>query len=158
MKDRNNRLMTIRRMINSRNISSQEELLDMLRKQGFNMTQATLSRDLKYLKVAKMPDSDRGYIYMLAERNLNKPSGNDDISISGFVSIDFARDMAIMKTLPGHASSIAYAIDNMNSYEVAGTVAGDDTVLVIPRDGVAKKDILNLLKNRISGFNERMKN
>lgn len=150
--------MTIRRMINSRNISSQEELLDMLRKQGFNMTQATLSRDLKYLKVAKMPDSDRGYIYMLAERNLNKPSGNDDISISGFVSIDFARDMAIMKTLPGHASSIAYAIDNMNSYEVAGTVAGDDTVLVIPRDGVAKKDILNLLKNRISGFNERMKN
>lgn len=152
MKDRNERLMAIRRLINSSNISSQEELLSLLQRKGFSMTQATLSRDLKYLKVAKMPDSEKGYIYMLTERQLNDPSENEDLPITGFVSIDFAQGMAIMKTLPGHASSIAYALDNLNSYEIAGTIAGDDTILIIPRDGVSKGDLVNLMKSRWPGF------
>lgn len=152
MRDRNERLMAIRRLINGSNISSQEELQEQLEREGFSMTQATLSRDLKYLRVAKMPDSEKGYIYMLTERQLNDPSENEDIPISGFVSIDFAQGMAIMKTLPGHASSIAYALDNLNSYEIAGTIAGDDTILVIPRDGVTKGDLTNLLKTKMPGF------
>ncbi|SRR6056297_1493476 len=152
MRDRNERLMAIRRLINGSNISSQEELLALLERQGFSMTQATLSRDLKYLRVAKMPDSEKGYIYMLTERQLNNPSENEDIPITGFVSIDFAQGMAIMKTLPGHASSIAYALDNLNSYEIAGTIAGDDTILIIPRDGVTKGDLTNLLKTKMPGF------
>jgi len=152
MKDRNERLMAIRRLINGSNISSQEELLSLLERQGFSMTQATLSRDLKYLKVAKMPDSEKGYIYMLTERQLNDPSENENIPITGFVSIDFAQGMAVMKTLPGHASSIAYALDNLNSYEIAGTIAGDDTILIIPRDGVTKGDLTNLLKTKMPGF------
>jgi transcriptional regulator of arginine metabolism len=144
--------MAIRRLINGSNISSQEELQEQLERQGFSMTQATLSRDLKYLKVAKMPDSEKGYIYMLTERQLNDPSENENIPITGFVSIDYAQGMAIMKTLPGHASSIAYALDNLNSYEIAGTIAGDDTILVIPRDGVTKGDLTNLLKTKMPGF------
>lgn len=152
MKDRNERLMAIRRLINGSNISSQEELLSLLERQGFSMTQATLSRDLKYLKVAKMPDSEKGYIYMLTERQLNDPSENENIPITGFVSIDFAQGMAVMKTLPGHASSVAYALDNLNSYEIAGTIAGDDTILIIPRDGVTKGDLTNLLKTKMPGF------
>lgn len=158
MKDRNDRLMTIRRLINNSNISSQEELLSLLEEQGFSMTQATLSRDLKYLKVAKMPDNDKGYIYMLTERQLNEPSENEDIPLSGFVSIDFAQGMAIMKTLPGHASSIAYALDSINSYEIAGTIAGDDTILIIPREGVTRTDLVNLFKTRMSGFNNVLAN
>ncbi len=149
MKDRNERLMTIRRLINNENISSQEELLQLLEKEGFSMTQATLSRDLKYLKVAKMPDNEKGYIYMLTERQLNDPSENEDIPIAGFVSIDFAQGMAVMKTLPGHASGVAYTLDALGSYEIAGTIAGDDTILIIPRDGVTKKDLINLLKSRV---------
>jgi len=152
MRDRNERLMAIRRLINGSNISSQEELQELLERQGFSMTQATLSRDLKYLRVAKMPDSEKGYIYMLTERQLNDPSENEDIPITGFVSIDFAQGMAIMKTLPGHASSIAYALDNLNSYEIAGTIAGDDTILIIPRDGVTKGDLTNLLRTKMPGF------
>jgi len=152
MKDRNERLMAIRRLINGSNISSQEELLSLLENQGFSMTQATLSRDLRYLRVAKMPDSERGYIYMLTERQLNDPSENEDLPITGFVSIDFAQGMAIMKTLPGHASSIAYALDNLNSYEIAGTIAGDDTILIIPRDGVLKGDLVNMMRSRLPGF------
>ncbi len=158
MKDRNERLMAIRRLINKSNISSQEELLSLLEGQGFSMTQATLSRDLKYLKVAKMPDSDNGYIYMLTERQLSEPTENDDLPITGFVSIDFAQGMAIMRTLPGHASSVAYAIDNLKSYEIAGTIAGDDTILIIPRDGVTKNDLVNLLRSRMPGFISKLVN
>ena len=158
MKDRNERLMTIRRLITELNISSQEELLSLLEDKGFSMTQATLSRDLKYLKVAKMPDNGQGYIYMLTERQLNSPTENEDLPISGFVSIDFAQGMAIMRTLPGHASMLAYSIDNLNSYEIAGTIAGDDTILIIPRDGVSKNDLVNLLRSRMPGFTDNVLN
>lgn len=158
MKDRNDRLMAIRRLINNSNISSQEELLSLLEDQGFSMTQATLSRDLKYLKVAKMPDNEKGYIYMLTERQLNEPTENEELPITGFVSIDFAQGMAIMKTLPGHASSVGYAIDSLNSYEIAGTIAGDDTILIIPRDGVTKNDLVNLLRSRMPGFTNKVVN
>lgn len=158
MKDRNERLMAIRRLINKSNISSQEELLSILEDKGFSMTQATLSRDLKYLKVAKMPDNEKGYIYMLTERQLSEPTENEDIAISGFVSIDFAQGMAIMKTLPGHASSVAYQLDVLNSYEIAGTIAGDDTILIIPRDGVTKNDLVNLLRSRMPGFTNKTLN
>lgn len=158
MKARGERLMAIRRLINGINISSQEELLSLLEEQGFSMTQATLSRDLKHLRVAKMPDSEKGYIYMLTERQLNAPTENNDIPITGFVSIDFAQGMGIMKTMPGHASSIAYALDNLNTYEIAGTIAGDDTILIIPRDGVSKSDLVKLLKTRMPGFSKELSN
>ena len=158
MKDRKARLMAIRRLINSINISSQEELLSLLEDQGFAMTQATLSRDLKHLRVAKMPDNEKGYIYMLTEKQLSEPTENEEIQISGFVSIDFAQGMAIMKTMPGHASSIAYALDNHNSYEISGTIAGDDTILIIPRDGVTKGDLIRLLKSRMPGFKRELIN
>jgi transcriptional regulator of arginine metabolism len=66
--------------------------------------------------------------------------------------------MGIMKTLPGHAGSVAYALDTMNSYEIAGTIAGDDTILIIPRDGVTKTDLINLFKTRIPGITNEMAN
>jgi len=151
--------MAIRRLISSRDISSQEELLRILESQGFNMTQATLSRDLKYLRVAKMPREEKGYVYILPENeNVPNETVNSGMPFSGFVSIGFAQGMAIMKTLPGHASSIAYALDNMNAYEIAGTIAGDDTILIIPRDGVTRGDLVNLLKTRIPGIMNSLMN
>jgi len=158
MKNRNDRLMAIRKLINDSDISSQEELMRHLVEQGYQLTQATLSRDLKFLKVAKIPDPVRGYVYVLTEKNTTQKTGMDDVPFSGYVSIDFARGMAIMKTLPGHASSIAYALDNLDTYEIAGTIAGDDTILIIPRDGVTKMDILQLLKNKIPGISKDLMN
>lgn len=151
MKNRNDRLMTIRRLVDSKIISSQEELMGMLETQGFSMTQATLSRDLKYLKVAKMPDSEKGYVYILTENQGTEVSESENLPFVGFVSLDFAQGMGIMKTLPGHASSVSYALDTLNSYEIAGTIAGDDTILIIPRDGVTKADLITLFKTRIPG-------
>lgn len=153
MSNRNERLMEIRRLIGSRNISSQEALLKLLGEQGFEMTQATLSRDLKYLKVAKMPDDRQGYVYILPDREqLVEESVAGGPGYGGLLSIDFAQGMAILKTLPGHAGSIAYTIDNLNAYEIAGTIAGDDTILLIPRDGVSRNDLVNLLRVRMPGL------
>jgi transcriptional regulator of arginine metabolism len=150
MKNRNDRLMEIRRLIGSRNISSQEELIKLLEKQGFDTTQATLSRDLKYLKIAKMPDEHAGYLYILPDAE--RPGEEVTFSgtgFSGLLSIDFAQGMAILKTLPGHANSVAYTLDHLNAYEIAGTIAGDDTILLIPRDGVSRTDLVNLLRLRV---------
>ena len=153
MKNRNERLMEIRRLIASQNISSQDELMKNLEKQGYEMTQATLSRDLKYLKVAKMPDNQAGYVYILPDKE--QVVENTEMmgqGLIGLVSLDFAQGMAILRTLPGHASSIAYTIDNLDSYEIAGTIAGDDTILLIPRDGVSRSDLVNLLQIRMPGL------
>ena len=145
--------MEIRRLIASQNISSQEELMKLLEKKGFELTQATLSRDLKYLRVAKMPDNQSGYVYILPDKEQTiEPTDLPGSGISGLVSIDYAQGMAILRTLPGHASSIAYAIDNLDAYEIAGTIAGDDTILLIPRDGVSRLDVINLLRLRIPGL------
>jgi transcriptional regulator of arginine metabolism len=153
MKNRNERLMEIRRLIGSRNISSQEELSKLLEKRGFSLTQATLSRDLKYLKVAKMPDDQAGYIYILPDKEqVLEETEASGTGIQGLVSLDFAQGMAILRTLPGHASSVAYTIDNLDAYEIAGTIAGDDTILLIPRDGVTRSDLVNLLKLRVPGL------
>jgi transcriptional regulator of arginine metabolism len=153
MKNRNERLMEIRRLIASMNISSQEELLKLLEKQGYEMTQATLSRDLKYLKVAKMPDDNAGYVYILPDKEqVVEETEFSRRGLSGLISLDFAQGMAILRTLPGHASSIAYTIDGLDAYEIAGTIAGDDTILLIPRDGVTRSDLVNLLKIRMPGL------
>ena len=150
MKNRNERLMEIRRLIGSRNISSQDELNKLLEKQGYEMTQATLSRDLKYLKVAKMPDDQTGYVYILPDKEQVVEEAEQ--GLNGLISLDFAQGMAILRTLPGHASSIAYTLDNLDAYEIAGTIAGDDTILLIPRDGVSRSDLAKLLKIRMPGL------
>lgn len=153
MKNKNERLLEIRRLIGSRNISSQDELMKLLEKKGFELTQATLSRDLKYLKVAKMPDDREGYVYILPDKEKSVEEVElPGSGLSGLISIDFAQGMAILRTLPGHANSIAYTIDNLDAYEIAGTIAGDDTILLIPRDGVSRSDVINLLKLRMPGL------
>jgi len=145
--------MEIRRLVGSQNISSQDELMKFLEKEGYELTQATLSRDLKYLKVAKMPDEKEGYIYILPDKEqaVDELESNGS-GLSGLISIDFAQGMAILKTLPGHAGMIAYTIDNLGAYEVAATIAGDDTILLVPRDGVSRTDVVNALKLRMPGL------
>lgn len=127
--------------------------MKLLEKRGYELTQATLSRDLKYLKVAKMPDDQTGYVYILPDKDLVVESSDfQESRYSGLVSINFAQGMAVLRTLPGHASSIAYTMDNLDAYEIAGTIAGDDTILLIPRDGVSRSDLINLLNLRMPGL------
>jgi transcriptional regulator of arginine metabolism len=72
----------------------------------------------------------------------------------GFISIEFSGNQGVVKTLPGHASAVAFAVDNLSIPEVLGTVAGDDTILLIPRDGVSRRQMLDALQRRIPGLEE----
>ena len=150
MKNKSERLLQIRKLIVSDKIASQDEMLSILEKKGFTMTQATLSRDLKYLRVSKVHDDEKGYVYNLPDGEaIEQITPWSGFLIEGFVSFEFAQGIAILKTLPGYASSIASAIDSMNMIEIAGTIAGDDTIMMIPRDGSKKGDILNQLSQVI---------
>jgi transcriptional regulator of arginine metabolism len=143
------RLLEIRKIIQSQKIGSQDELLAILNTRGYDYTQATLSRDLKYLRVGKLPDSVKGMVYVLPDGgNLQHAELPQSVSDqpTGFVSIEFNSNMAVIKTLPGFASSLAYRIDGMNSFEILGTIAGDDTILVIGREGIPRPALVQSLR------------
>ena len=72
----------------------------------------------------------------------------------GFISIEFSGTLAVVRTLPGHAGSVAYGLDNLGLDGVLGTIAGDDTILVIPRDGVDRKKLLEELESMVPGIKE----
>ncbi|HJX70662.1 MAG TPA: hypothetical protein VJ346_01885 [Bacteroidales bacterium] len=145
MGNRTERLLTIKSIIATRKVSSQEELLSLLDKKGMNYTQATLSRDLKFLKVNKISDPGKGYVYELPDQHLISNEIAETYAALGFVSIQFANKLGVIKTLPGYASSIASLIDKSNPFEIIGTIAGDDTILLIPQENVTEKDIINSL-------------
>jgi transcriptional regulator of arginine metabolism len=147
MKSKTQRILAIRRIIEKEAVTSQDELLSKLKREGFQVTQATLSRDLKFLEAGKIPDREKGYIYVLprAKQQQRQAGGFGNFPLNGFISLEFARDMAVIKTHPGYAQSIASAIDEMDAYEIMGTIAGDDTILLIPRDDVSREDIRNAL-------------
>ena len=143
MKDRTKRQMEIRKIILKGNIHSQEELLVELKRRGFDLTQATLSRDLKILQVAKIPHPVLGYVYTIPDGALVVSTAEQNRSnylADGFRDLRFSGTLAVMRTLPGYASSIAAVIDNANRWEILGTIAGDDTILIIQKEGISKTD------------------
>jgi len=148
MKNRVQRQLAIKQIILSRRISSQDELLRIMKDQGFELTQATLSRDLKILKVGKVSDQALGYVYVVPE-SMNTETQRENTRINfladGFRDLQFSGNMAVMKTMPGYASSLAVVIDNAQPYEIIGTIAGDDTILIIMREGVSHSDLINSL-------------
>jgi len=150
MKVKNNRLEALRLIISSQQLGSQEELLNALQKEGFKLTQATLSRDLKQLKVAKAATMGGNYVYVLPNESMYKrvqtPSSvREMMQIPGFMSIQFSGNMAVIKTRPGYASSIAWNIDNSNIADILGTIAGADTIFIVIKDGAPKERVINAL-------------
>ena len=146
MKNKTNRLHAIRMIVQNNVISSQEELLGKLRESGFDVTQATLSRDLKQMNVAKAPTGDGGHAYVLPtdplyERIYQAKAAYEKQIHSGYVSLQFSGNMAVIKTRPGYASGIAYEIDERRMRSVIATVGGDDTVLVILAEGVSRDEV-----------------
>ena len=143
------RLRAIRQIITQEKIASQEELLRRLAERGFDLTQATVSRDLKTLQIGKRPDPERGSVLFIMETESNT-SGFDQIDTrlleAGIKSIHFANQLGIIKTIPGYASSIAIFIDNAGRYEIVGTIAGDDTILLIPEQDIGHDELKKALQ------------
>jgi transcriptional regulator of arginine metabolism len=150
MKVKTNRLEALRLIISSQQLGSQDELLNALQKEGFKLTQATLSRDLKQLKVAKAASMSGNYVYVLPNETMYKRvstpnSIREMMKVPGFISINFSGNMGIIKTRPGYASSIAWNIDNSNVPEILGTIAGDDTIFIVIKEGVKHQDVVEAL-------------
>jgi transcriptional regulator of arginine metabolism len=152
------RLLAIEKIISDGDISSQDELLKKLKGIGISCTQATLSRNLRQLGVLRVPSDKGGYKYSLSESSsLSADSPQNVKVISVIKSITDARGLIVLKTIPGHASSTAFTIDNAGRYEIAGTIAGDDTLLIIPRDSITVSQIHSCLEMIFPGFNERVR-
>ena len=152
MKVKTNRLEALRLIISSQQLGSQDELLNALQKEGFKLTQATLSRDLKQLKVAKAASMSGNYVYVLPNETMYKRvstpnSIREMMRVPGFISINFSGNMGIIKTRPGYASSIAWNIDNSDVPEILGTIAGDDTIFIVIKEGVKHKDVIEALSD-----------
>ncbi len=147
MNSKTERHNQIKRIILDSKIASQDELLEGLRKAGFELTQATLSRDLKEIRVGKLADSVRGSIYVLQEqlKQNSQPENIPAIPANSVLSVVFSYHLCIIRTFPAFASTVATYIDHSRLAEIAGTVAGDDTILVIPREGYTQKEILKAL-------------
>lgn len=150
MKTKKNRLEAIRFIVSNQEIGSQEELLTALKGEGFHVTQATLSRDLKQLKVAKAASMNGNYVYVLPNVTMYKRVSTprqikEMMQVPGFMSIHFSGNMGVIKTRPGYASSIAYNIDNSDIPYILGTIAGDDTIMFVMDETATEADVVNAL-------------
>jgi transcriptional regulator of arginine metabolism len=128
------RHIKIREIIATNDIETQDELVDSLRNMGYNVTQATVSRDIKELHLVKVPTNDGKYKYSLpADQRFNPQQKLKRTLIDSFVSIDQADNLLVMKTMPGNAHAIGALIDNLDWHDTLGTICGDDTILIICR-------------------------
>ncbi|MGR3764965.1 transcriptional regulator AhrC/ArgR [Rossellomorea sp. NS-SX7] len=128
------RHIKIREIITNRDVETQDELVDSLKNAGFNVTQATVSRDIKELHLVKVPLMDGRYKYSLpADQRFNPLQKLKRTLTDAFVKVDTAGHMLVMKTLPGNANAIGALIDNLDWEEILGTICGDDTCLIICR-------------------------
>jgi transcriptional regulator of arginine metabolism len=152
------RLLAIEKIISEENISVQEELLKKLKGKGISCTQATLSRNLRQLGVGRVPDGTGGYKYSLSENIRNSKEISLRLNIVPVIQdIVEAKGLMVIKTIPGNASNTAFYIDGAGRYEIAGTIAGDDTILVIPRDGVTTQQVHTCLEIILPGIHEQIK-
>ncbi|WP_458412554.1 transcriptional regulator AhrC/ArgR [Schinkia sp. CFF1] len=138
------RHIKIRELITNNDIETQDELVDILKNQGYNVTQATISRDIKELHLVKVPMVDGRYKYSLpADQRFNPLQKLKRALVDAFVKIDSAENLLVMKTLPGNANAIAALIDHLDWDEILGTIGGDDTILIICRSVKAADEISN---------------
>lgn len=153
MKKKADRLDAIKMIISGKEVGSQDELLKALEDEGFEVTQATLSRDLKQLKVAKAANINGKYVYVLPNnimyKRTNAQSTSEMLMHSGFVSLQFSGNLAVIRTRPGYASSMAYDIDNRECADILGTIAGDDTIMMVLREGIPHERIQAFLSGII---------
>ena len=157
MKLKSDRIETLKMLISSNEMGSQEEVLEALAKEGYQVTQATLSRDFKQLKVAKAASMNGKYVYVLPNETMYKRvasprSASEMLRIPGYRSISFSGNLGVIRTRPGYASSIAYNIDNGHIDEIIGTIAGDDTIFIVIKEGATQDQVLKGLSSIVPGM------
>ena len=156
MKNKKERLQLILSLVRKNSIGSQNELAQLLKENGCEVTQATLSRDLKSMKITKVATNDGGYMYIIPDNNRIQDSmlmsGQHSMTAHqqvGFISIKFSGSIAVIKTRNGYAAGLAYDIDMSHSSEVLGTISGADTVFAIMREDLSHEEALKFFSRFI---------
>lgn len=142
MGNKSERLNLIRRIVNDELISSQEDLIQRLSEFGVQATQSTLSRDFKEINISKMPHPDKGYVYVLSERLGSEIVANTANLTDAVLSIKFSHNIAVLSTKSGYASAISVIIDGRKNRDIIGTVAGDNNIIMILREGATHESVL----------------
>jgi len=150
----------ILQIIRRRPVGTQGELVRQLQRMGLKVTQATVSRDIKRLGLVKVRTDYGIYRYLPPEEPLPPPGEAQERLIRAFqefvTGVDFGVDLVLVKTLTGRANAVAAAIDEVRWPDVAGTVAGDDTIIVVPRTKAAQRKVLERLRQLLKGSGGRV--
>ncbi|HHV96657.1 MAG TPA: arginine repressor [Clostridiaceae bacterium] len=153
-----NRHAKILEIIEQNVIETQEELVEKLREEGMDITQATISRDIKELRLAKVIDEATGVSrYAAIPQNVNTISSKLlRVFSEAYVSSDYANNIVVVKTLPGMAQAVASVIDSLKWPDIIGSIAGDDTVMIVCR---AEKIAENIVEefNKMAKYNKENK-
>lgn len=142
----------IMEIISTKNVETQEQLLSLLQEEGFRSTQATISRDIKELRIVKELTGLGTYRYTAAAGEVGSSFSSrlNTIFRECVISFDYAQNIIIVRTMPGLASAAGSAIDSMSLSTVVGTLAGDDTVMIVMRDNNAAAAFCGEIKNLLS--------
>ena len=158
MNIKSDRLEALREVIVNNDVRNQDEVLSLLESKGYNVTQATLSRDFKELGVVKVHEASLGYVYRLGGTDMRTVApASAHLTKDGIRSIEFSNSFAVVKTHPGFAGAVASIIDNNITREIVGTIAGDDTVLLIVREGYTRMQVLDAVSRHFSGIQTKLK-
>lgn len=142
MSEKSYRQQVIKDLVSNQEIGSQDELMQHLSLNEIIVTQATLSRDLRELKISKLPNAKGEYFYKLTEVEQKFNSSDTE-------TISFTHNLAVVKTQPGFATRIALEIDQTPNSEIMGTIAGDDTIFIALRENYNKQHIENFIQKII---------
>lgn len=160
MSEKYSRMEAIRLLISSQEIHNQAELQRVLQEKGFEATQATISRNLKQMKVTKVLNNDGRSMFVLPNnmqyRRVRDIKPEDLMNGNGIISTEFSGNIGVIHTRPGFASSLAYDIDNAELPSILGTVAGDDTILIVLKEDVKREEVYRQLLQLTSHFFSRL--
>ena len=143
---------TILELVEKYEIETQDDLIAKLRENGFDVTQATVSRDIRELKLTKVMSEKGSYRYELPKTNESLGSFKFSHALAeSITSVDYAMHTVVVKTFPGMAQAVAVGIDNLHLPVILGCVAGDDTIIIIARSAEAADDLNSRIKEIIRG-------
>lgn len=137
-------------IINSKDIETQEELAEELKKIGMDVTQATVSRDIKELKLIKVLSKDGKYKYAtISQSNVSLYEKYVNILANTIINVENVQNFVVIKTLSGSGSAAAEAVDSMNFDGVAGSIAGDNTIFILTKNNESAEEIVKKLRKML---------
>jgi transcriptional regulator of arginine metabolism len=154
----NNRINLIQEILRTNKVRSQEELAALLAARGVRTTQATLSRDLRKLQITKYHDPEGGHYYVLpgSDRPVQNILLSDSLAGDSIVSVAFSGQLGVIKTLPGCANMVGALVDEHDHPVLMGTIAGENTLLLLLREGCVHAEVLAFLEGFLPNLGGRL--